>query len=585
MTVFFFFLVVQICVLLYINLRYFLRTRDYNTLIPAGTQMAAITIALLVSMNKSGTNNYLELVVLFLGFAIPLFFLMFDKPLLKKKLTLLNLNFLRNKKREKAKDLVLEPLPISSEKDNDVILCNLKSSNFLSIMEEKLNYSSRMLQKGHIEEALKIYEIYNEAIYDVNLSYNYGNLLYKMGDYDKALVAYTKSLEILESTAETKVVKGIKKESSKHRDETKKEILSNMANTYHMLGKNVESLSFYQKVMSIDGDYKPALDNYIQVLVSTKNFDEAVKYCKNLCRKGPDHKYHFMLAKIYFELNKTDNCIRELEKSLKIKQNNRGSLELLAEVYSSNDRVEDAIKVFYKLIKVCPENSSVHYSLGKMLAQKSNHQEAIERFNFAVSLNPDMFEAYYNIGMAYEKLGEYHEAIRAYKKLTEIKPDFISAYTKLWDLLCRENKFFDLVEVCKNGIEKYPHEYILHFYLGVAFSKMGRFEEALDAFKSVMDINSDMKGVNLYLGITLTKLKKYEEAIHMFRNALLDTPDDNEIFYNMSITYCLQQRYDKAIVSLKKAVELNPEIKSKIAENTNFDCIKDVDEFKVLAIK
>lgn len=582
MSVFFAFFALQVMILLVFSVKYFLRTKDYNSLIPIGTAMTAITILFWVGLQQSGTNNLVELILLILGIIVPIGFMFLDKPMFKKRM-FWSRKDIKNKALEAPLISNHELFLLSPEKEVGLIVKSLRGKDFLKHLETRLHCAQKQIENGNLEEAAKIYEQYHHVVENPWIRFNYANILHKLGKYSEAVLIYQDGLRIFETEQSFKKSKKHNQDIQASQVNLQSDIQLNMANAYYMMGKTQESLNLYQKIMNRDGDCQAALDNYIQVLVNTKNFDEAVRCCKTLCAQGPNYKYHFMLARIYFELNKPEKCIRELQKSLHLKGNHRGSLALLAEVYSSQGQTEEAIEVFYKLIKVFPEDAAVHYSLGKLLETIGNYHEAIEQFNLCIALNPDMFEAYYNIGLAYERIGNMLEAVRTFKKLTEMKPDFISAYTKLWEINSRENKFQEIIDICKTGVDKLPNEYILYFYMGVAFSKMGRYEEALLAFKTVLDINPDLQGVNLYLGITLTKLQKYEEAIQMFRSALLISPQDNEIFYNMSITYCLQARYDKAIGSLKKAVELNPDIKHKLEDNLIFACLKDSKEYQVLS--
>jgi tetratricopeptide (TPR) repeat protein len=565
---------------MYFNLKYFFKTRDLMVLIPVFFQTIAVTFGFISIWNFAILSSAVEFFLLITGIILPILFMFLDKPLLKRKVLLPTKFNLKIKEEEKV-SLHHEIVAIVPEKAAELFLSKISSKDFLRRVQIKFEQAQKYLTSNQLEKALEIYASFESIIQNPHFYFNYANVLYKYGKYEEAKNYYKKALEMLNKKEEGSRKR--KRRGSLIVSLKKEEVIYNIANSDYMLGRFCDAMSNYEKVLEIDHSFKGGIDNYIQVLVKLRDFEKAVLCCNTMMEDEKDYRYHFLLAKIYYELNKNDKCIEELNQVLQINEKHVESLALLGEVYSSMENPRKAVDVYNRLIKLTPQDYAVHYSLGKLLLSIDDYDQALERFNFAHNLNGSMFEALYNVALAHEKKGEFIEAIEVYKKVIHSKPDFLGAYTRLWYILSQKNMYEDVVDIFKKGVENFPQEYVLHFYLGVAYSKLTLYNEALESFKNVLDINPDIKGVNFYLGITLTKLEKYEEAIHTFRNALLDTPEDNEVFYNMSITYCMQERYDRALISLKKALELNPDIKEKIFENEVFECLKNNDEFKRLA--
>jgi tetratricopeptide (TPR) repeat protein len=570
----------QVLVLMYFNLKYFLKTRDYISLIPIFIQTIAVTFGIMSVWNFSVLNSAVEFLLIITGIILPLLFMFLDKPLLKRRV-LLPMKFTTMKMKEDIVNLHQEIVTIIPEKDSELVLSNMSSKDFLKKVQTRFLQAKKFIDSKQFDKALEIYAPFESIIQNPYYFYNYANILFRTRKFEEAKKYYKRALELLTKKEEATRKKKRPKLAAKHLK--KEEVLYNIANSDYMLGGYCEAMSNYEKVLATDRSFKGGIDNYIQVLVKLKDFEKAVLCCNSLMEDEKDYRYYFLLAKIYYELNKNEKCIEQLNRVLKINEKHVESLALLGEVYSSTDNPRKAVDVYNRLLKLTPQDYAVHYSLGKLLLSIDDYDQAIERFSFAHNLNGTMFEALYNVALAHEKKGEFIEAIDVYKKVIQTKPDFLGAYTRLWYILSQKNMYEDVVDIFKKGVENFPQEYVLHFYLGVAYSKLCQYSQALEAFKNVLDINPDIKGVNFYLGITLTKLQKYEEAIHTFRNALLDAPEDNEVFYNMSITYCMQERYDRALISLRKALELNPEIKEKIFQNEVFECLKNNDEFKRLA--
>jgi tetratricopeptide (TPR) repeat protein len=580
--VFLLFILVQVFIVLFLQVKYFLKTRDRLAIIPLFFQFLVLPVGMMSLFKGTSSSAIMEVLMILMGIILPLGFLVFDKPLLKRRVLLPNKMFGKNQASAPEKKFS-EIASIIPEKEPTLVFSNVSSKDVLKSIENRIQTAHKAILDLDFLKALNIYQSL-EGIFENRYYYfNYANLLFRNGEFEKANQAYEKVLGFFTKNVDVTKNKNSRTSNTMNRKLKREEVMYNIANAQYMRGRYCDAMSYYEKVIELDHNFKGGIDNYIEALLKMKNFDKAVSCCNTMVEKEHGYRYHYLLAKIYFELNDTHKCIEQLHKALGIDEAHVESLALLGEVYSSSEKFVEAVEVYKKLIKLTPQDYRVHYSLGKLLVSLEDYDAALESFSFAHGLNSNMFEALYNVALMYERKGQIFQAVDVYQKVIRLKPDFLGAYTRLWTLYSKENRFADVVEIFEKGVLNFPKEYVLHFYLGVAYSKLARYPEALDAFKNVMDINPEMKGINFYLGIILTKLEKYEEAIQTFRNALLDTPDDNEVFYNMSITYCMQERYDRAMLTLKKALELNPSLKEKIQENEVFHTLRTYEEFKRLA--
>lgn len=238
--------------------------------------------------------------------------------------------------------------------------------------------------------------------------------------------------------------------------------------------------------------------------------------------------------------------------------------------------------VFTQMENIGPTDYKGFYSLGLSYYQMKLKEEAIECFKRAVEIKPDYFEAYYNMAITLDELGEQEEAIRAFRKVIQLKPDFVEAYNNLGIIYSTQGKHNEALYTYAKGLEKNPSDYSLYYNMGVTLSETGRFPDAVEAYKKALERKPDEFEISYHLGAALTQLRRYDEAISAYRGALKTKPTDSELFYNLSIVYSLLRKQDIAMDNLKKAIEINHELKAEARKNKAFEFMKTNPDFKKL---
>ena len=100
--------------------------------------------------------------------------------------------------------------------------------------------------------------------------------------------------------------------------------------------------------------------------------------------------------------------------------------------------------------------------------------------------------------------------------------------------------------------------------------------------ENALEINPDALEVYSDLGDSLAETRRYSDAIEAYRNALKVKSADSELHYSMASVYSILKKHDVAIDSLKRAFELNEELKYDAKSNNAFESLKTRPEFKAL---
>ena len=143
------------------------------------------------------------------------------------------------------------------------------------------------------------------------------------------------------------------------------------------------------------------------------------------------------------------------------------------------------------------------------------------------------FNDNYREALFFMRNGEHEKAIESYQKAIKNKSRTI---------------FF------KNEPSAYNN-------LGHAYMYAGKFTEAVDTFKMVIQKYPDIPEGYINFATVYLQMNEPENAREICLHALQSFPDAPFLHYNLAIAYALTDEATESLNSLKKAIELNPELK------------------------
>jgi tetratricopeptide (TPR) repeat protein len=119
---------------------------------------------------------------------------------------------------------------------------------------------------------------------------------------------------------------------------------------------------------------------------------------------------------------------------------------------------------------------------------------------------------------------------------------------------------------------------------GEALRSLDRYREALKPLEIAANLRpSDMR-VALALGWCYKRTNRLAQAIDALQRALLAHADEPLLYYNLACYWSLAGNSSKAVDALTSALELDPDLRSLIAEESDFDQLRGKPEFDRLVM-
>ena len=332
-----------------------------------------------------------------------------------------------------------------------------------------------------------------------------GNTLYNLKNYDRALQAYEKALEIRPEYAEAWQGKGDVLQALQQYQEALEsyekaiQIQPNnwqawlgRAQVFNRLGKSQEALEALQEAVTIKPNAAEAWQEIVQLQIRLKQYSNAISASDRLLKLEPDNS----LA--WYQRGWAAQNLREYQ---------------------------DAIKSYDEAVKIKPDLSSAWYQKGNILMNLQEYKKAIESYEKAVQFQPNLYQAWYSQGIALSKLGRNEEAINAYSEATQVKSNYAEAwYQKGWTLH-QLKRYDEAISAYETAIRLRPSDYQSHYNKGNVLYNLGNYEQAIAAYKQTVALKKDYYQAWNSQGNAFMQLKQYQEAINAYDRALRYQPD------------------------------------------------------------
>lgn len=570
-----FILAVILVFLAYMGYRLY-RRRKLTTLLTCCAELFSFSLAILSFAYNVQATDIVQACILFFGILLPLVYLGADYRKMMRKIKEQGVfdGFVEKAPWEDGEKPVENALhagihPLQPEKPVSEIIqhLDLNKDDIVKNMRKSLNHAGSFLAQKKYEEALEIYSAMTRLIGNCPaLFFNQANLNYYLQKYSDALQYYKKVLEVAPEA-------GYEQHTAYY----------NMANAQYRLGRYDQAVNNYKKALEINPTLDQARENIAVTLLAKGDQAEALKYYTQIAGQDDRNpRVYYTLGKIYSDMRRNKEAEEAFRKSLVHNVRFKEGWEELGRLLSRQGRHQDAMEAYNKLLQQYPEDQGAFYSKGVCCYKLGQRQEAVDCFRKAIELNPQGYRSYFNMAVALDEMGQTEEAILAFRKAIGIKSDFIDAYNNLGIVLSTQGRHRDAIEVYMQGIRKNPEEHSLFFNLGMSLSEAGKFREALEAYKNALELKPDEAGIQYHMASVLMEMKKYDEAVNLYKSVLKVKPEDSDLFYNIATVYSLLKRYDIAADNLKRAIELNEEIRKDARINRAFDGMRARAEFREL---
>jgi tetratricopeptide (TPR) repeat protein len=399
---------------------------------------------------------------------------------------------------------------------------------------------------------------------DAQAAYMEGLLLEEDGDYESALTAYSKSLQ-LDPGGNPRLAVRVAHDYAKRGDvasgiDVLKDLALarpdeplaylNLAYFYlNQLKKPNLALKYAQRAVVVDPKNFAGYQMLFEVYVALKQpADAESTLVKAQKLQSDDPNFWLNLAELTIQLYASDQGTFPtqhlpavdtlLKKAAGYADNDGNVYAKIADDYVLIDQVASAIPFYLRTLELNKDNADVRFKLAQSFLKNGQRDQAIHSLEEMVKNNPAKFEIYEFLARLYEEAGNKERALANYEQALLIAPDQPELYLG--------------VAQAELSLKEYDRA-------------IGTLEDARRRFA--------IPQITYSLAIALSSAKRFSDALPIFEAALQEAEArqeellDGSFFFNYGATAEQAGLVDKAATLLKRSIELDP---SKAAQAYNY---------------
>jgi tetratricopeptide (TPR) repeat protein len=427
---------------------------------------------------------------------------------------------------------------------------------------------------------------------EAQASYMEGLLLEEQGDYEDALVAYTRSLQLdpggnpqlavriaHDFAKRGEVASGIDvlKDLAKVRPNEASAYL-NLAYLYFKQLKKPElAVKYAEQAVLADPKNVVGHQTLFEVYMALKRKKEAqgvLLKARKLDSKDPN--FWTSLADLSIQLyssgqsNFPASKFGELDPLLKKAAGLAGDdgaiYAKVADDYVLIDQVANAIPFYLRALELNKDNADVRYKLAQSLLKTGQRDEAIRNLEEMLKTNPLKFEIYEFLARLYEEGGNKKRALANYQQALLLAPNQPENYLHAAEIQLELKQYDDAINTLVEARKRFDIPQMT-YSLAIALSTAKRFSDALPVFEAALQeavaSQEELIDANFYFnyGATAEQAGFVDKAASLLKKSIELEPSKAARAYNY-LGYMWVDRdinLDEAGTLIKKALEMEPE--------------------------
>jgi tetratricopeptide (TPR) repeat protein len=325
------------------------------------------------------------------------------------------------------------------------------------------------------------------------------------------------------------------------------------------MGNLSEAEPLLKKSLSAQGTRVPYTENYAQILLQARRYEDAVRICRDTIRAhGASEKLQYALAISLFKDDRLNESLCEFDKLLNECPQNNTYYNERGSVLAKLARFDEALHYIEKSLAINPKNAGALLNKGNLLTVLHKYSEALDVYHEAFSITPRSADLFLGRANALRGLKRYKQALASYDNAVSINPNLAEAW------LGRGNVFWDLKRYAE-ALSAYDRALFIEPILGEAwlgrgnvFRDLERYDDAIAAYDKALSIKTDSESVWLGRGNVFTDLKRYDDAFEAYDKALSIKPALEDAWVGRGNALADLGHHEEAFATYNKALSVNP---------------------------
>jgi len=426
-------------------------------------------------------------------------------------------------------------------------------------------------------------------------------VFYKLADFDQSIEQWKKTIELDPFDNSAKHFLNRSLEEKEFGRETLKYF--NAGYDYYLNGEYEKAIEAFSQSLEMNNEFERARKylsrSYYQLNQMDKYREERIKVTDTANTKEEKAEEYYKLGYEFYTLNNYEVSIEELNKALDLISDYPAARYLLGEIFFKQENYYAARVEYDKVVNDLNINEytdAALYGSGWSYYLLEDYPLAIERFSQLINDFPEsnfIIQAKYKLGQSYFLNKEYSKVVEIYSGFINSYPEFKETeIQEIYYLLGQANlwisEYAEAENIFKELIQLYPEFELLSqvkYYQGLSLFRQKKYDETIDYLEELItheDITTEQKTELQYLlARSYLNSGDFNESIRNLENLSKTIKDDSlleRISFDLGLAYSSQGDNERAVLEFQEFIETYSQ--SDLIESARYELAKNLFDLK-----
>lgn len=337
-------------------------------------------------------------------------------------------------------------------------------------------------------------------------------------------------------------------------------VLNSRGWLHYDMGEYDEALKAFERVLEISELDEDAHAFRAASLRMMKDLSRARETADSSIRVLPDSSsVRHQRALILMDQENLEEAEEEFQASISLTRDDLYPRLDYAQLLTRMNRLHDALQVFEALVEEAPQDVNVRDQVGWFHITRNELAKAESEFRHILAIDPESTAGLNGLGGVCFERDEMEEARSYFERVFEMEPDNATCVSNLaWAIAESEDEYDEAERLCEKALSLDANSIEPYICLGVVAFKRHHMRLSEDyLLKSV--VLSDRDGGHVQLAALYTHVGRYDEAEQHLSAALeLDKYNASALF-EMGNCHLQREKPQKAVRYYRQAASIRPE--------------------------
>ncbi|EEF62390.1 tetratricopeptide repeat protein [Pedosphaera parvula] len=308
--------------------------------------------------------------------------------------------------------------------------------------------------------------------------------------------------------------------------------------------------------------HSPRRVRYALFKIQHGEMEQGKVLLKAIVQKTPDNLPAWQaLAETALSEKQFDEAMAIIDKVLIRDPENFDFLQLHGRTYLGKGDSAKALAEFEKTVRLYPQSPQAFYHLALAQMVANDSPKALGSLKQALALNRSYPEAQLLSAEIYIRSGDLNSAVALLTQLVRQQPRLVQAQLLLAEAYRARGNYAEALGIYDQLRQSFPHEPQYVYKAGLTFIQMNKKEEAQKAFEKVLVMSPDnLPALEQIVNLDI-QAQDYSKALSLLDKEMANEKIVPELCVLQARIFESQKATQKAVAALKRAIELNPQMR------------------------